>query len=139
VPEGRKIRCEQELRYPGYIILAFDLSLNEHGPAKRTAGIDYLLPKGADPVPLPDEWVPEMRAYELRSYIRAKARSKPVTRKDIHRHDKVTIDLADHAAFGKEGEVMETSKYRAKVIVGLSVFNIPLIHLRKVEEEKEAA
>jgi len=91
-------------------------------------------------VPLPDDWVPTMRVYELRSYLRAKARSKPVTRKDIHRHDKVTIDLADHAAYGKEGEVMETSKHRAKIIVGLSIINIPLIHLRKVEkEEKEAA
>jgi len=139
VAEGRKVRCEQELRYPGYIILAFDLTLDEHGPAKRTPGIDYLLPKGADPVPLPDDWVPTMRVYELRSYLRAKARSKPITRKDIHPHDKVMIDKAEHAAFGKEGEVMETSKYRAKVLVGLNIFNIELIHLRKVELEERAA
>jgi len=139
VTKGREIRCEQELRYPGYIILAFDLDLKEDGPALRTPGIDYLLPKGGRPVPLPDEFVPEMRIYDLRSYLRAKARTKPAIRKDIHRHDKVMIDKVGHAAFGKVGEVMETTKHKAKIIVDIRTCWIELIHLRKTELEEQAA
>lgn len=136
---GRKVFADQEERYPGYIILAFDLDEDEDGPARLCPGVDYLLPKDGRPVPLRPDWVPTMRAYELRDYLAASAKSKPVARKDIRIRDQVTIDKAGHAAFGKQGEVIEVGKYRAKLLIGMQHCTIELIYLRKADAQEAPA
>lgn len=137
--DGHRVVAKSSLRFDGYVIIAFDLAAEEHGPIGNTRGITSLLPHGDRPSALPDNWVPEMRAYETLEFFRAKSRKKPEPRKDLQPGDMVKIDAKDDPFFGQIGELMRVENYTAKVLLGMLIKEIPEIDLRKVEEEDQRA
>lgn len=144
---GRKVMARPTLRFEGYVFIAADMSHGHARPINNTRGIDGLLPPGDQaPRALPDFWVPEMRAFELLEFFRAKSRKKQEPRKDLRPGDPVMIDRPakpgdkEDPMHGSRGELMKIENYIASVLIGMVIVKLPAIDLRKIEEgETQAA
>lgn len=139
--DGKLVFAKPSLRFEGYIMIAADMSDGHARPIKNTRGIDSLLPAGDEqaPRPLPDYWVPEMRAYELMEFFRAKSRKKQEPRKDLRPGDPVVIDKPGDLWHGNRGELMKVEDYVASVLCGMVIVKVPAIDLRKIDEGSRQA
>lgn len=146
--DGRKIEARTHLRFTGYIFIAFDLALEQHGPISNTRGMDgsdgsALICSGAGtPIALPRGIIETLRAIEDDELARAIARKKPKARTDLIPGDLVSIaGDRDHPAFGARGHYLGSEKGWASVLGGIAVWKVPEVDLKKVElqEGKKAA
>jgi transcription antitermination factor NusG len=143
--DGRRISAVAHLRFTGYIFIAFDLSLEEHGPISNTPGMDgsdgpALICSGAGtPIALPPGIVETLRAIEDDELARALHRKKPKPRTDLTPGDEVVI-AGDHAhpAFGRKGHYLGSEKGWASVLGGMAVWKVAEIDLKKVEKKAAA-
>lgn len=133
------------LRYPGYVFVLFDLSLDEHGPINNTRGLDswngsaLLVNRDAVPLSLPKGYINSLRALEDEDFARAITRSKPEPRTDLFPGDEVLIDDKEHAAYGQRGVLLEIGKGIGKVLLGFMVWEISDVFLKKVEKQRKKA
>lgn len=149
VQEGRKVWARSFIRFTGYIFIAFDFALDEHGPIRNTRGMDspdgeaspLIVDGQRKPLALPAGIIETLRGIEDEELARSLARKKPVPRLDLTPGDKVTIfGDRDHPAFGRKGEYLGTENFVAHVLEGWAIWKVPEIDLRKIETEgKQAA
>lgn len=146
--DGRKIEARAHLRFTGYIFIAFDLALEQHGPISNTRGMDgsdgsALICTGTGtPIALPRGIIETLRGIEDDELARAVARKKPKPRTDLTPGDLVSIaGDRSHPAFGQRGHYLGSEKGWASVLGGIAVWKVPEIDLKKVEpmEGKRAA
>lgn len=145
--DGRKIEARTTLRFTGYIFIAFDLQLEQHGPISNTRGMDgsdgsaLICSGGGIPLALPPGIIETLRTIEDDELARAVARKKPQPRKDLVPGDLVQIaGDRGHPAFGQRGSYLGAEKGWASVLGGIAVWKVPEVDLKKIEQpEKRAA
>lgn len=145
--DGRKIEARARLRFTGYIFIAFDLALEQHGPISNTRGMDgsdrsaLICSSAGTPLSLPSGVVETLRSIEDDELARAVARKKPVARKDLRPGDVVMIaGDRSHPAFGQKGHYLGSDKGWASVLGGIAVWKVAEIDLKKIEPtERKAA
>lgn len=133
------------LRFPGYIFVAFDYELGEHGPINNTRGLDSwdgsaLLTNAKDiPLPLRQGFIEKMRALEDEDFEHAVSRAKPEPRTDLRDGDMVIINDPAHVAFGQRGLFMTNEHGIARVLLGRMSWEVEDFHLKKVEKAGKKA
>lgn len=140
------------LRFPGYIFVACDCSLDEHGPINNTRGLDSwggsaLMTtfsghgKDAREVPwaLPKGFIERLRAIEDEDMERALSRTKPEARTDLRDGDSVMITDPDHKACGYSGLFSRNERGVAHVWIGRTCWEVQDIHLRIEKQARRAA
>lgn len=146
--EGRKIEARADLRFTGYIFIAFDLALDEHGPISNTRGMDSpdgddgsaLICSGGIPVALPAGIIDTLRGIEDEELARAKARTKPPERLDLVPGQKVQINNVRDAFHGQVGTYLCSEKKGiATLLIGWWLKEVFEIDLKKVEGPKETS
>lgn len=145
--DGRKIEARAWLRFTGYIFIAFDMALDEHGPISNTRGMDgsdgsaLICTASGTPIALRPGIIETLRGIEDDDLARAIARKKPMPRKDLTPGDAVQI-LGDkeNPAFGRKGIYLVTDKGWAEVLEGWVKWIVPEGDLKKFEQpERKAA
>ena len=117
-------------RFPGYVIGRLDLELDEHLAIYRMTGFDYILPRYGAPSALPPTWFPDLRAHITAEFFRA-ARA-PVVSEKIRPGDIVTITDPGEPTDGLVGEVMSMQATTAKSLVGMVIWQVSLVRLKKI-------
>lgn len=144
--DGRKIEARADLRFTGYIFIAFDLSLDQHVPISCTRGMDgsdgcaLICSGGGNPISLPIGIIDTLRGIEDEELARAKARKKPIPRKDLVPGDLVQISGdRSHPAFGQRGNYLGSEKGWASVLGGIAVWKVAEVDLKKIEPPESRA
>lgn len=147
--EGRKIEARAQLRFTGYIFIAFDLAREEHGPISNTRGMDspdghgsaLICTAAGTPIALSAGIIEILRAIEDDELARAVARAKPLPRKDLIPGDLVQITGdRGHVAFGRRGHYLASEKDGwARVLEGMAVWIVPEVDLKKIEQQEKRA
>lgn len=145
--DGRKIEARAQLRFTGYIFIAFDLTREEHGPISNTRGMDgsdgsaLICTAAGTPIALRPGIVEALRGLEDEDLARAIARKKPLPRKDLTPGDAVVIDGDKmHPAFGRKGIYLGSDKGWAEVLEVWAKWVVPEVDLKKIEApERKAA
>lgn len=145
--DGRKIEARAWLRFTGYIFIAFDMALDEHGPINNTNGMDgsdgpaLICTAAGTPVALRPGIVEMLRGLEDEDMARAIARKKPIPRKDLTPGDAVQI-LGDrlHPAFGRKGIYLGSDKGWAEVLEVWAKWVVAEVDLKRLDQpERKAA
>jgi transcription antitermination factor NusG len=138
--DGRRVHPTARLRFSGYIFVAFDLALEQHGPIGNTRGVGELL---LDPSGKPEALYPgiieRLRALEDVEFEQCRNSAELKERTDLAPGDEVTVDDKDHLAHGQRGFYMgQDGKSMANVLIGMAVWKVNSFGLRKIEKPKKA-
>lgn len=113
---GHRMHPTPSLRFQGYIFVAFDKDLQEHGPITNTRGVAELLcDREGNPKPLEHEIIAQLRQCEDEELEGATRRVRR-GRSDLRLGDLVQIDQGPCA--GQTGPLLAILRGIASVLVG---------------------
>ncbi|HCE08753.1 MAG TPA: hypothetical protein DEQ40_09170 [Oxalobacteraceae bacterium] len=145
--DGKRIEAQAALRFTGYIFIC--CQPGETSPINNTRGMDSsdgpaLICSGFGEdraaLPLQRGIIETLRSIEDDELARAKARKKPLPRKDLMPGDQVQIfGDSNHAAFGRKGHLLGVERTIASVLEGMVVWKIPECDLKKIEQPDRKA